>query len=59
MNTLKNQEFLSFNNDAYTNRDETLIMSKSQKVEALPEFAKLFKSSKSVLCTIKYAKFCK
>ena len=53
VNTLKNQEFLQFIKSVYTNREEVLISRKSLKVEALPEFAKLFKSSQSVSRKIK------
>ena len=44
----KNHEFLQFIKFTFTNREEILISRKILKVEALPEFEKLFKSSQSV-----------
>ena len=48
VNSLVSQEFQSFIKWAYKDREEQLIWRKSLKVDALPEFAKLFKSSQSI-----------
>ena len=48
MNTLVDQEFQNLIKTAYKYREEVLILRKCLKIDALPKFAKLFKSSQSV-----------
>ena len=47
VNSFINEEFQSFIKLAYKNREDILIQRQSLNVDALPEFAKLFKTSQS------------